>query len=37
MVRLMAWFWAVLGEASADDASSYAPYLAELGARLRQE
>jgi thiamine kinase-like enzyme len=37
MVQLMAWFWAVLGEASADDASSYAPYLEELGSRLRQE
>jgi thiamine kinase-like enzyme len=31
MVRLMAWFWAVLGEASADDPSLYASYLAELG------
>jgi thiamine kinase-like enzyme len=37
MVRLMAWFWALLGEASADDASLYAPYLAAFGARLRQE
>ena len=37
MVRLMAWFWALLGEASADDASLYATYVAELGERLRQD
>jgi thiamine kinase-like enzyme len=37
MVRLMAWFWALLGEASVDDPSFYAPYLAELGDHLRQE
>ena len=37
MVRLMAWFWAVLGAASVDDPSLYAPYLAELGDHLRQE
>jgi Ser/Thr protein kinase RdoA (MazF antagonist) len=36
MVRLMAWFWALLGEASVDD-PLYAPYLAELGDHLRQE
>jgi thiamine kinase-like enzyme len=37
MVRLMAWFWALVGQASADDSSLYAPYLAELGARLRED
>ncbi len=37
MVRLMAWFWALLGAADGDDAPLYAPYLAELGAHLRQE
>ena len=37
MVRLMAWFWALLGATSADDASSYAPYLAKHGDWLRQE
>ncbi len=37
MVRLMAWFWALVGHASADDASPYAPYLEELGARLRED
>ncbi len=37
MVRLMAWFWALLGEASVDDPSLYAPYLTELAAHLRQE
>jgi len=37
MVRLMAWFWALLGVASADDASLYVPYLAEIGARLRED
>jgi thiamine kinase-like enzyme len=36
MVRLMAWFWAVLGQA-ADDSLVYAVYVAELGARLRRE
>jgi hypothetical protein len=36
MVRLMAWFWAVLGDA-ANDSLTYALYVAELGARLRQE
>ena len=36
MVRLMAWFWAVLGDAG-DDSLVYALYVAELGARLRQE
>jgi thiamine kinase-like enzyme len=37
MVRLMAWFWALVGQASADDSSLYAPHLAELGARLRED
>jgi len=36
MVRLMAWFWAVLGLA-AGGTSMYASYVAELGARLREE
>jgi thiamine kinase-like enzyme len=36
MVRLMAWFWAVLGLA-ADDTHVYASYVAELGARLRED
>jgi Ser/Thr protein kinase RdoA (MazF antagonist) len=34
MVRLMAWFWALLGNANAEDAA-YAQYLAKLGAELR--
>jgi thiamine kinase-like enzyme len=37
MVRLMAWFWALLGVARADESSLYAPYLLELGAELKQE
>jgi thiamine kinase-like enzyme len=37
MVRLMAWFWALLGHANADDSSWYAPYLTELADQLRQE
>ena len=37
MVRLMAWFWALLGEANADDSSLYAPYLTELAAHLRRD
>jgi thiamine kinase-like enzyme len=37
MVRLMAWFWALLGDATTDDSSLYAPYLTELAAQLRQE
>jgi thiamine kinase-like enzyme len=37
MVRLMSWFWALLGHASANDSSLYAPYLTELAAHLRQE
>jgi thiamine kinase-like enzyme len=37
MVRLMSWFWAVLGHANANESSLYAPYLTELGKRLRQE
>jgi thiamine kinase-like enzyme len=37
MVRLMAWFWALLGNASTDDSLLYALYVAELGARLRRE
>ena len=37
MVRLMAWFWALLGDAHADDSSLYAPYLAAFAADLRQE
>jgi thiamine kinase-like enzyme len=36
MVRLMAWFWALLGAARTDDQSLYEPYLAELGAQLRR-
>ena len=36
MVRLMAWFWAVLGLAG-NDSLVYSLYVAELGARLRQE
>jgi Ser/Thr protein kinase RdoA (MazF antagonist) len=36
MVRLMAWFWAVLGDA-AGGSPVYASYVTELGARLRQE
>lgn len=37
MVRLMAWFWALLGLEGTDDSLLYALYIAELGARLRQE
>jgi thiamine kinase-like enzyme len=37
MVRLMAWFWALLGNVSTDDSLLYALHIAELGARLRQE
>jgi len=37
MVRLMAWFWALLGQARSGDSLSYALYIAELGARLRRE
>jgi thiamine kinase-like enzyme len=37
MQRLMAWFWALLGDANADDSSLYAPYLAAFAADLRQE
>jgi thiamine kinase-like enzyme len=37
MVRLMAWFWALLGNASVDDSSLYAPYLTTLAAQLRRE
>ena len=37
MVRLMAWFWALLGEANAHDPSLYAPYLTELAAHLRRD
>ena len=37
MVRLMSWFWAMLGDAKAKDSSLYAPYLTELAAQLRQE
>jgi thiamine kinase-like enzyme len=37
MVRLMAWFWALLGLARGDASSLYAPYLTELGAELQQE
>ena len=37
MVRLMAWFWALLGSARADASSLYTSYLTELGAELRQE
>ena len=36
LARLMAWFWALLGEANADDSSLYAPYLTELAAHLRR-
>jgi thiamine kinase-like enzyme len=35
MVRLMAWFWALLGKESAEDAVPYAQYLAKLSAELR--
>ena len=37
MVRLMAWFWALLGEANSDDSSWYAPYLTELADQLQRE
>jgi thiamine kinase-like enzyme len=37
MQRLMAWFWALLGDANTDDSSLYAQYLTELAADLRQE
>jgi thiamine kinase-like enzyme len=37
MVRLMAWFWALLGNAGSEDSLLYALYLAELSARLRQD
>ena len=36
-MRLMAWFWALLGDANTDDSSLYASYLTELAAHLRQE
>jgi thiamine kinase-like enzyme len=35
MVRLMAWFWALLGKANAKDAAPYAQYLAKLSVELR--
>lgn len=34
MVRLMAWFWALLGAAQAEASSLYASYLADFGAHL---
>jgi hypothetical protein len=37
MIRLMAWFWASLGEASSPDPAPYAQYLAKLAADLRQD
>jgi thiamine kinase-like enzyme len=37
MVRLMAWFWAVLGEARAEDPSLYSPYVASLAAELKAQ
>lgn len=37
LVRLMAWFWALLGATQAADASAYAPYLASLAADLERE
>jgi hypothetical protein len=37
MVRLMAWFWAVLGEMRAEDSSLYAPYVASLAAELKAQ
>jgi thiamine kinase-like enzyme len=37
MVRLMAWFWALLGEASSADPAPYGQYLAKLAADLRQD
>jgi hypothetical protein len=37
MVRLMAWFWALLGDATAGNSALYGPYVAQLGARLKQE
>jgi thiamine kinase-like enzyme len=37
MQRLMAWFWALLGDANADDSSLYAPYLTAFAPDLRQE
>ena len=36
MVRLMAWFWALLGDANSGSSSRYEPYLAALAARLRR-
>jgi thiamine kinase-like enzyme len=36
MVRFMAWFWALLGAAKAEDPSLYAPYLADFGAHLQR-
>lgn len=35
MVRLLAWFWALLGAAGTGDESLYEPYLAEFGTQLR--
>ena len=37
MVRLMAWFWAVLGEANSDDPALYAAYVASLAADLKAQ
>jgi thiamine kinase-like enzyme len=37
MVRLMAWFWALLGQANPDDSPRYAPYLTELAAHLSRD
>lgn len=37
MVRLMAWFWAVLGASRAEDPSLYAPYVASLAAELKAQ
>ena len=36
MVRLMAWFWALLGAAGTDDESLYERYLAEFAAQLHR-
>ena len=37
MVRLMAWFWAVIGEAHSNDPALYAPYVASLAADLKAQ
>jgi thiamine kinase-like enzyme len=37
MVRLITWFWALLGAAHATDPSPYARYLTELATDLQQE